>query len=375
MTIIKPALEGIGSASGVAWPIFGILSATLNLCVGSTLAFILGSICSAMFLLISVPLAYLGYQDLKKQQEELKRKKEKYENALLSNLIAFFALLNQYKKLNTTLTLTDFLEKKAQEFEQRNTDEDKLCANFLRYLNSQAIYNFYNPLKPKLFNHVLQKYVKQFLINQLNKNPYSAIEKTKINVAAFQAFVGTFGTIAGGSAGLTGLLMGLGLMASFSIVPWLGVAIILTATIVAIYMANVAARNAELNIDKTFWCKQAKNLNQQTQKLNADMRKLVELNQTIDNEPVSNTSSADRPEVDIKLQDSKVIITEDRSINNQTISNKKITKDNENEKQSHQQDSSTYTSSCSTYQSRFFNSSNLTKENITDQPQELFNVV
>ncbi len=358
---MKPALEGIGSASGVAWPMFGILSATLNLCIGGTLALILGSICSAVFLLISVPIAYISYQDLKKQQEDLRRKKEKHENSLLISLTTFFALLYKYKMLNTTLTLTEFIEQKAQELEQKSTDEDKLGANFLRFLNSEGIYNLYNPLEPKLFNRALQKYVNQFLLNQLNNTPYTDIEKSKINIAAFQGFVGAFGTIAGGFAGFTGLLMGLGLMASFSIIPWVGIAIVVIAPIVAIYMTDIAVRNAELNIDKALWCKQTKNLNQYTLKLNTELREVIELNQTRDNTiPASNTLPTNHSEVAIEK---RLIIP------TQTFSDKKSIKNKENKKPSHQHDVADYDASYSN-QNNFFNSTKLTGEN-TPLPQPI----
>ncbi len=354
---MKPALDGIGTASGVAWPLFGILSSTLSLCIGGTVALILGSICSSVFLLICIPIAYISYCDSKKQQEELRRKKEKYENSLLTSLTAFFSLLDKYKTLNTTLTLSELLEKKAQELEQESTNEDKLCTNFLRYLNSEAVYNLYNPLEPKLFNRALQKYINQFLLNQLNQTPYTDKENTKISVAAFQAFVGAFGTIAGGFAGFTGLLMGLGLMASFSVVPWIGIAIVVIAPIIAIYMTDMAVRNAELNADKSFWCKQTKNLNQCTQKLNTELREVINLNQTVNNHlPASHsTFTANHPEAAVVLEKKSIIP-------DQISTHKKSRNEKENKNLSHQRKDSTYNTNYSTHQNSFFTSDKLNGE-------------
>ncbi|WP_131782387.1 hypothetical protein [Legionella gresilensis] len=269
-TTIKSVLEGVGSGNG-AWPIFGILSAVFNLAIGGTTAFILGSICGSAFLLISIPIAYKSYQNMKMQQQELERKRERYENLLLDNLTALLITMQQSKMLNTETAFTNLLEEKAIELE--HLDRDKLFTRFLQSLSSTTICNTSNQLDPRLFNQLLRKYINQFLINEINIKSYSSQEIKKINEAAFQSFIGTFGTLVGGSAGVVGMLVGLGLMAGLSVMPWVGITVLIIATVAAVYMADVAARNTELNISKADWCKQIKNLSNTTYRLNCELRK------------------------------------------------------------------------------------------------------
>ncbi|MGQ3889118.1 hypothetical protein ACQUW5_08825 [Legionella sp. CNM-1927-20] len=362
ITTIKSVLEGIGSGNG-AWPTFGILSAVLNLAIGGTTAFVLGSICGIAFLLISIPMAYKSYHNLKKQKQELEKKKEKYENQLSDNLTTLLAMMKQYEKLKTEIDLTDFLEMKALELEQEDRNKDKLFARFLRYLNSLAIHNTYTQLEPKL----LREYINQFLINELNIKSYSAEENEKVNEAALHSFFGTFGTIAGGSAGVVGMLVGLGLMASLSVMPWVGIAILITATVAAIYMADLAARNTELNMSKAFWCKEAKNLNNSTYGLNFELEALIKPSQIIDKELASNRSS--RPNatyLDSTLLTPQTIITESESrqkIDTQPILDKKsLNFPDELKSQPTLKQGSSKVSSYFTYPGTLFNHNNAVKQ-------------
>ncbi|WP_419419569.1 hypothetical protein ACNVED_13840 [Legionella sp. D16C41] len=297
MAIIKPAIDGVGTASGVAWPAFGILSAALSLGVGSTTAFILGGICGTIFLLVSIPIAYASYKDLKQQQQNLIRKKEQHETILLSNLIALFAKVSQYK-MNNAISSTEFIAITIQALKEKNSDKDKLFVRLLNYLNACGIYNTYNNLEPKLFNSLLQEHVNQFIIQELNQSNYAVENNAQINLATFQGFVGAFGTIAGGGAGLTGLLMGLGLMASFNVIPLAGIAILVTATIISIYMADKAAQRAEANIIKMQWCKYAKSLSRAGDALNLELQSLEKPSQINKDEMTYANDSIKAPQVD-----------------------------------------------------------------------------
>ncbi|STX52369.1 Uncharacterised protein [Legionella busanensis] len=352
-TTIKSALEGIGSGNG-AWPIFGILSAVFNLAIGGTTAFILGSICSSAFLLISIPIAYKSYQNMKKQQQELEEKKERYENLLLANLNALLITMQQFKILNTDNAFTSLLEEKVIDLEQLDKDKNKLFSRFLQYLSFSTIFSAYNQLEPQLFAQLLRKHINQFLINESNIKSYSSEENKKINEATFQSFMGTFGTIAGGSAGLVGMLVGLGLMAGLSVMPWVGITVLIIATVAAIYMADMTARNTKLNISKADWCKQIKNLSNVTYRLNCELQKLNKPSQIIESE-----SQASKD-----LNPNTTIINESKhKIDTQATSAKEpINVFNRSKRQPTVNQSTTKASSYSTYPHTMFSRDNNVKK-------------
>lgn len=276
MALLKPALDGIGSASGVAWPIFGIVSSALSFSTSSTASFILGSLCSTLFLLVSLPIIYFSFQKAKQQQLTLNKKQENFETILLSNLVELFATVKQSETLSLESNFSKFLKKKRQELQQSSTEEKKLFDKFIKLLiilNSPSIYNSFNHSNPQTFNSFLNVSTNQFLIDELNKKRHFATGKDKM-YASFLGFVGAFGTIAGGSAGISGLLTGLGLITGFSAAPWAGFIIIITATIVATYIALNTAKITELNAAKTYQYKRAKRLGIFLQEIKGEIKEI-----------------------------------------------------------------------------------------------------
>ncbi|STX30058.1 Uncharacterised protein [Legionella beliardensis] len=270
MALLRPTFEGLGSASGVAWPIFGMVSSALSLGIGGAATFLLGGVCGTIFLLASLPIMYLSYKKSKQEQEQFNKKQDHYEALLLNNLSALFAKTKQYKGLDSAADFYDFLNKKIKELNDENTKDKKLIANLLNYLKLQSIYDFYKHSDSETFDAVLKARINQFLLNQLNEQSHLVNNSDK-GQAAFLGFVGAFGTIAGGSAGFTGLLIGLGLMASFSVIPWAAFAIIITAAIIGTYVALDAVELTEFNAAKMYWYKSTKTLGNFLQKLNAEI--------------------------------------------------------------------------------------------------------
>ena len=85
MFLSKPFFEGLGTGSGVAWPLFGILFSTLSIGVGSTFALTLGSICSVLFMLISLPIFYSSYTHSQDEENKLNGKLSAVLNTLTAN--------------------------------------------------------------------------------------------------------------------------------------------------------------------------------------------------------------------------------------------------------------------------------------------------
>ncbi|OEH48642.1 hypothetical protein lpari_00341 [Legionella parisiensis] len=81
---------------------------------------------------------------------------------------------------------------------------------------------------------------KNILQNVTDKVSRQSVPVSKKMIPAFFAFIGTFGSIAGCCAGVSGLLTGMGICSSFAAFPLLGCSVLLVALICAAALAYEA---------------------------------------------------------------------------------------------------------------------------------------
>ncbi|QRN04643.1 hypothetical protein GH742_12610 [Legionella sp. MW5194] len=223
MTLSKSLFASLGTGAGVAWPLFGIVSSALSLAIGGLSVVGFGAACSLLFLIIGLPVFYISYQQEKQQQEQLEAKFVKAIQELVDNLYAAF-LLNGH---------SDYV-KFVQGWLRKRTDFPKRLEPLLLIMLSKM-------------NKSGTKIPDQQMIRFAAKHYFAAIEMTlpappakKLAQTAFLSFVGTFGSIAGCSAGMMGVISSLGIMAGFGTVPLLAAVILSTSIICGIYVATHA---------------------------------------------------------------------------------------------------------------------------------------
>ena len=87
--------------------------------------------------------------------------------------------------------------------------------------------------------------------NQMKKSTSGSLSKNC--VAAFYGFVGTFGAVAGCSAGVAGLLTGLGLFSGFAAFPFVGWCILGFAFSLALFAAVSAFEESKEMAKNELW--------------------------------------------------------------------------------------------------------------------------
>ncbi|KTD16154.1 hypothetical protein [Legionella jordanis] len=262
MSLLKSSFDGIGTGAGVAWPLFGILSSSLGLAAGSVLTIVAGSIASLLFCAVAGLVFYISLNNArqaeKKAEEKLKLKIEELCE------LTYFYLQSVQKNVSLNLKAPEdnlqILEgiKKQIELDLKNCDRTLLISELLEQLLFHPKYEgllrslvtlSYGEDEIK-FTKTLKGLISGIIRTEVaNKRPSTmAIIQT-----AFLSMVGTFGAIAGCTAGFMGLLSGLGLLAGFSAVPIVGWATLL----IAITLATVVAVNSIERLDKQYVLKAA----------------------------------------------------------------------------------------------------------------------
>ncbi|ASQ46566.1 hypothetical protein [Legionella clemsonensis] len=239
MSLSRPFFEGLGTGAGVAWPLFGILFSTLSMGVGGAFALSLGSACSVLFLLISIPIFYFSYQKFEEEEKKL--------NDKLSGLID-----------ELTVNTKKIVEESEQiiSYDCGEKQEKVIKVYFARLIsitnNSQ--------LSKKERNEEIIRTIHHFVHSTIIKSQQS-ITLGSLIYQGFLGFVGAFGSVAGCSAGLMGMLAGLGIISGFSAVPVLGIMILILAVGCGVYSAFTAADSFREKVSKKDLCKKIKILN------------------------------------------------------------------------------------------------------------------
>lgn len=249
MILYRSFLNGIGTGAGVAWPFFGVVFAVLGGSVGGHTSIVLGIVSITLFLVVSGIIFYLSYQDMKNSEIKFQQLVQKNKRKLMTSVRSYLQNIEEcYFAQRTVPNFIIYLHSIIDtDLEKVSRDDLNSPLYKILYIISQASQkNLHNSLIPneQLLFELITNYIKQ-----TTSSPNIYI------IPAFSAFVGTFGSIAGCCAGISGLLTGLGVFTSFTAFPIIGLGIIAIASICGLAIAKEAINNAieeyqaiELNI-------------------------------------------------------------------------------------------------------------------------------
>ena len=237
MAFFKSIINGIGTGAGVAWPLFGIVFSVVGASMGGLLSFTLGGIAVSLFLTTCATVFYLSYQQSQKEQQRFQALLQKNEQKLME-------FINEYIHV---------MDKKYQLTDKTIAFESYLLLQLNQQLLDSANDKAQEPLHQSLT--VIKIMIERRLFKEKSILPLierelfnsSAVPLSKASPPMFFAFAGTFGSIAGCSAGMSGLLTGLGLFSSFAAFPILGWGVLAVATSMGIWAANNALIESQEN--------------------------------------------------------------------------------------------------------------------------------
>lgn len=225
MSLIRSIFNGVGSGAGAAWPPFGITFALVGAAIGGPISITLGSIAIATFLAVGISITYFSY----KEQQEAKS-----------------VLVNKIKRntIELQISISHYLRTQSK----KNSEEDlRQIASHARnsplHFILTAINDNYTELSQHLKNHTLTPKIIHELITK--SIPPKSAPLSVLLTPAFFGFIGTFGATAGCSAGVSGLLIGLGAFSSFAAFPILGISILASALLFGIVVGVNAALEAQ----------------------------------------------------------------------------------------------------------------------------------
>lgn len=247
--LLKSCFDGIGTGAGVAWPLFGIIASALSLGVGGALAIILGSICCFLFLAVSIATFYISYKKFKQDSLLLKEQLYPCMFLFLDNLYQQFLKLPP----KNGFTFKDFL----QEWTLGKKYTHPLPVKFIQTLmtSSPSFVQAYGRLTLMEKELVGQKNIEKFIQHpEVEKMIPAPPLKDRLH-HGFISSMGVFGSIIGCSAGVMGILTGLGIMSGFAAIPFLGPLIILAGIGLGTYVAVQSVKIANEKHVKTEICK------------------------------------------------------------------------------------------------------------------------
>ncbi len=278
MHFIKSIGDGIGTAAGVAWPIFGIVSGTLSLTSAGLATIWLGALTCVLFLIVAVPVTIWSYhqfkQERRKQKCNLRNQRRLFDNHLLDYL---------FNTINETL---------LEQQESIARDQSTFLAAVKRKIRNEINHScyYFSPANWKIVRQLITSPTGNNLLEKIiattEKNPpsdfalnlYSEAKQQlapiltafykahhicipeanfKLHLGRYvktgiMSFCAAFGSLAGCGAGALGMLTGVGVFAGLAPVPivgWmiLGLAITfgLTIAAVSIYYAYKKDKKAQ----------------------------------------------------------------------------------------------------------------------------------
>ncbi|GEM_PF-3735316 len=264
MQSLKPAIGSIGTASGVAWPTFGMYSSILGLTAGCIGTYILGSTIIGLFFLVAIPTCVILYKNLYSQKkadaqhfQETQAKINKLISSFLFTLLQRYQLENSFdnttdddceaamdyiiKKINLEINLLNEREIPSSLKEQKH----QLFVTMREYIKNKQPQKFINILIKENTpnrNHDEVKVKNYYSI--FAKQPFSPtipISITHCIQTGFLEFCGAYGTVLGGTAGAAGLLAGIGVFSGIAAIPVIGWVAAGTALLLGLSMAISSA--------------------------------------------------------------------------------------------------------------------------------------
>ncbi|VEB34104.1 hypothetical protein [Legionella cherrii] len=257
MEFFKSVLNGIGSGAGVAWPLFGIVFTLFGGAVASLFSLTLGIISISLFFAVGIPIFYFSYQEMKNEEGRFQEQLDKNQQKLLTDIQDYLNSIYRFAL-----------------HEKRKTDVHELFARILimdlnkiahvdarspLYLILSLLYEEYK-LKQTIPDN---KVILDHLVHNISLSPTPLSQKM---VPPFFTFVGTFGSITGCSAGVSGVLTGMGLFSSFAAFPLLGWGILAFALVSGILMASESMAKTNERFKKKELNQTIKNIHSQLSK-------------------------------------------------------------------------------------------------------------
>ncbi|CAM3052325.1 Uncharacterised protein [Legionella steigerwaltii] len=257
MKLLKSALNAIGSGAGVAWPLYGIVFSVLGGAVASFFSLTFGIISISLFFAVGIPIFYFSYQEMKKNEEIFQAQLDKNQQKLLTDIQEYISSIDNYALYEKCTA--DFNEVFARILIM---DLNKIARESPNSPLCQILSLFYEEykLKQAIPNN---KVILEHIVHNVSQH---SVPLSKKIVPSFFAFVGTFGPIAGCSAGVSGLLTGMGLFSSFAAFPLLGWGILTVALISGIIMASEAIIQSSDDFKKNELNQTIKNMHSQLSK-------------------------------------------------------------------------------------------------------------
>lgn len=225
---LKSIFSAIGTGAGVAWPLFGVLSSSLSFRVGGLTTIGLGSLCSILFFTISLPVFWISFQNTKKRNKQLMNKLFLVMESILRRLQENYL---ERKKNNSRIGLSDFIIylNLLEKFYEKNNNEFSL--RLIQLLQDQVALTGNNQFQ------LNKKTIKNLVQVLVEKIPGEDLPAKQFVSTFFLAFAGVFGSIAGCSSGIMGLLASLGVVSGFHAMPLIGIGILIFAVVIGLAMA------------------------------------------------------------------------------------------------------------------------------------------
>lgn len=257
MVFLKSLLNGVGSGSGVAWPLFGILFAVLGGAIASFFSLTLGAISIALFFTVGCLIFYFSYQEQKDNEKLFQNQFHKNQHKLVTDINEYIKSIYIYSSYKKNVEDSNELFKRILIMDLNkigNVDANSPLYNILTALKEEYELNQCIPNDKNVLKNIAYKSSKQ------------SVPASKKMIPAFSAFVGTFGSIAGSCAGVSGLLTGMGIFSGFAAFPLLGWGVLLFALISGAALAYEAFTESIDDFKKIQLNLMMKNMHQQLSK-------------------------------------------------------------------------------------------------------------
>lgn len=269
MQIIKSFGDGIGTAAGVAWPTFGLVFGLFALAASGFFSILLGSASIVIFLGVLLPTTYWSYKQYLKEKDALQRCVYDLENKTIELLFSYVAaVIEEYFLAHDihevsaahSANLVAYIKSKIE----HDTHYKKLftahpaakllqklmtCENADGWLNQFA--NLYT--QKVLQQDACQQFIAvkhlihhidTIVIDHHQSEFQSTLPRTTEMRIALSGFFSAFGSIAGCSAGVFGMLIGIGVFAGIGVIPIVGWVALAAAVIFGVSVGLICVSTA-----------------------------------------------------------------------------------------------------------------------------------
>jgi hypothetical protein len=228
MQILKPIGDGLGTAAGVAWPTFGLISGALSMTIAGPAAIVLGAITAAVYVMVAIPVMIWSFRETSLENNKLIIKSQKQTNKLEKNLRDYLAILVRecrheaeiaHLQHGASAAAVKFMLLKTQSGSDTMVNDDVKCA--LKWLLKhkkcdEMIAAEINAQNKQLLADITKELTTANAVKSGFKYKPSISHHIKTGI---KHFASGFGALAGCSAGTVGMLLGIGLLTTGGAMP------------------------------------------------------------------------------------------------------------------------------------------------------------